>query len=126
MPKKKGTLVIASHVEARRAAEGEFFAIRIVRRASGRPTQAAGQYVKSFDPDADGGRGKLTATASPQHAKRFSCWGDVIDYRDRPAAARAGFIGPYRPMLAFVIEIVLVVDRTVHPSVASDVLEAAE
>lgn len=101
--------ILSQTVEARKPAPGAFFAIRIVRRASGKPTLAAGGYVKDFDPDADGGRGKLTWAPSPMRAKRFDSWAEIIDYRDRTAAARSpqGLAREgYRPMLAFVMEIV--------------------
>lgn len=47
------------------------YLIKIISLANGASTQAAGQFILSFDPNANHGRGALEFTSDPRLAKPF-------------------------------------------------------
>lgn len=82
--------------------------IRIIGLATGVPSPYDGQYVKTYDPEAVGGRGAVTTTYDKNKALQFANGADAMafwrqqskKYPIRPDGK------PNRPLTAFTVEIV--------------------
>lgn len=80
--------------------------IRIIGSAWGEPTPLDGTWLKSYDPEANGGRGEVIGTKKEHEAMRFAdfeaamaCWRQVSHtLPTRPDGK------PNRPLTAFHIE----------------------
>jgi hypothetical protein len=59
--------------------------IQIVGLASGKPSNAAGKYLRAFDPDAHGGRGHVLWTADRSKAMRFANTAEALAIWRRPS-----------------------------------------
>lgn len=82
--------------------------IQIVGLADGRQTGASGQYVVSFDADANGGYGDAVLTPQLSDAKRFPSGASAFDYwRTQASAPNATRPDgqPNRPLTAFTVKI---------------------
>ena len=84
------------------------YVIRIMSDALGGRTRLDGQCIKTFNPDANNGRGLITACSSKIEAKRFKTTADAHSFwmtqstidPVRPDGQ------PNRPLTAFTIEII--------------------
>jgi hypothetical protein len=82
--------------------------IRLLAMADAAPCPVAGEFVKTFDPDAADGRGLLATTDTPGHAKRFETAAEAWEFwrqtsRTHPVRLTDG--KPNRPMTAFTVSI---------------------
>ncbi len=82
--------------------------IKVVAFASGAACPIAGQYLRTFDFEAEGGRGFGTFTFDPNKARAFPDAGAALDFwrtqsRTRPYRADGQ---PNRPLTSTTVEIV--------------------
>jgi len=83
-------------------------AIQCVELADGAPCDQAGQYLASFDPNANGGRGHATWTPDLSQAMRFANVKKALEMWKRPSTVqpRRPDGKPNRPLTAYTVEIV--------------------
>lgn len=84
--------------------------LRIKGLANGGETPLAGAYVKTYDPDAHGGRGSVTGTENVTEALRFPDTAAAFE-RWRVTSSVEPFRAdghPNRPLTAFTVEMLTV------------------
>jgi hypothetical protein len=81
--------------------------IQILGLASGEPSEADGQYVKSYTPDGHEGAGDLVLTRHRGQAKHYASKGAAMEERKRVSATHPTRSDgrPNRPMSAFTVSI---------------------
>jgi hypothetical protein len=82
--------------------------IRIVHLATGQPSGADGQWVKSYTPDGHGGRGDLLLTENKHEAKVYANAAAAMEEWRRVSSTHPTRPDgkPNRPMTAFTVEII--------------------
>ena len=82
--------------------------MQLVRLADGTRTSLDGTYLKSYDPDARGGRGEIQATHDPNNALKFGGKSEAMMLWKKPSKVhpiRLSDGKPNRPLTAWTVTI---------------------